>query len=236
MVAECNWWRSQILDDRQNMKFTIASIVVLLASVGLCAKDTNEAVFWKWFGANAGRFENFERDQEVLMDELSEALNTYQSGVVFEIGAKQDGVREFVISADGLENLFPAVTTLAKAAPKLRGWTIIAFRPRMDDYAQFTLNYHGRKFDPKEIWFYSRIKDGDFDVIFYHPAYRDEDRDVIISGTYILLDMALGEYDVVTGIHQLDHQLLSADPKADGLRPFSEFRFVFDEYKTQTKG
>ena len=217
------------------MKAIVAIFLLLLSPMGLFAKDTDEAVFWKWFGKNQNRFDHLERDQDILMDELGTAVHTYKKGLVFEIGAKKEDTREFVISADGLENLFPAVSKLVAAAPKLPGWRIIAFRPRMEDYSRFTVEYAGRKFDPKEIWFYSRIKDRHFDVIFYHPSYRDEDRNLIISGTYILLDMALGEYDVVTGIHQLDHQLLPADPKAEGLKQYSEFRAAFDEYKKQKK-
>ena len=218
------------------MKPVIASLLALLLPMGLFAKDTEEAVFWRWFSKNQSRFEHFERDQDTLMGDLSAAVRAYKKGLVFEIGAKKDGVREFVISADGIEDLFPAVSKLTAAAPKLSEWKIVAFRPRMDDYSRFTLEYNGRNFDPKEIWFYSRIKDGYFDVIFYHPSYRDEDRNQIIYGTYILLDTALGEYDVVTGIHHLDHQLSPADPKAEGLKSFSEFRATFDEFKKQKKG
>jgi hypothetical protein len=202
--------------------------------MGFFSKDSREAVFWKWFLGNQGRLEHFEDDKEALIEELGTALRSYAEGLVFEISAGQNGIREFVISADGIERLFPHVTRLAAAAPALPPtWKITAFRPRMDDYTRFSLTYGGREFDPKEIWFHSQIEDGNFDVIFYHPSYRDEDRDLIVSGTYILLDMALGEYDVVTGIHHLDHQLLPADPTAEGLRPLAEFRTAFDDFKTQ---
>jgi len=217
------------------MKLVIAIFLALLLPMGLFAKDTDEAVFWKWFIKNQSRFEHFERDKEVLISDLSEKIHTYRKGLAFEIGAKKDGVREFVISADGIKDLFPVVSKLASAAPKLPNWKITAFRPRMDDYSRFTVDYNGRKFNPKEIWFYSRVLDGHFDVIFYHPSYRDEDRNLIIAGTYILLDMALGEYDVVTGIRQLDHKPLPADPKAEGLKPYSEFRTAFDEFKKKKK-
>jgi hypothetical protein len=201
--------------------------------MGFFSKDTAEATFWKWFAKHQDRLEHFERDQEQLMDEVGAALKKYKEGLVFEIGALKEGSRDFVISADGIKELFPAVSKLAVSAPQMPGWKITAFRPRMDDYARFSLEYGGRKFDPKDIWFYSRIEDGHFDAIFYHPSYREEDRNLITSATYILLDMAIGEYDVVTGIRQLDHQLLPPDAKSEGLRPFSEFREAFDEYKGQ---
>jgi len=217
------------------MKAALTFFLSLFFTMGFFAKDTEEAAFWKWFTKNQSRFEHFERDQEKLMDELGAALAVYKKGLVFEVGAQKEGSRDFVISADGIGDLFPAVSKLAASAPKLTGWKIVAFRPRMGDYSRFSLEYGGRKFDPKDIWFYSRIKEGNFDVIFYHPSYRDEDRNLIISGSYILLDMALGEYDVVTGIHHIDHQLLPPDPKAEQLKPFSEFRAVFDDFKKQKR-
>lgn len=194
------------------MRLILAILLSILSTMSLFARETKEAAFWKWFTQNQTRFDNFELNQEVLLDELHAALDSYTKGLVFELGAKKDNARDFVISADGIEDLFPAVSKLVAVSPKLPGWRIIAFRPRMDNYSHFTLEYGGRKFNPKEIWFHSQIKNGLLDVIFYHPSYRDEDRNSIISGTYILLDMALGEYDVVTGIHRLDHQQLPPDP------------------------
>lgn len=209
----------------------------LLFVGGSFAKASNEAVFWQWFVENQSRFEHFERDQDALLDELTNAIHTYRQDLVFEVGAKKErDVRKLIISADGIKELFAAVSTLVAAAPKLEGWRIIAFRPRMENYAAYSVKYGGRTFDPKKFWFHARINHGRFEVIFYHPSYRNEDRQLMIAGSYILLDMALGEYDVVTGISQLDHQLLPEDPKAERLKPFSEFRSVFDDFKKQKKG
>lgn len=214
------------------MKIILFCVLSLFVARGSFAKNSDEAVFWKWFVENQSRFEHFEREQDILLNELSDAIHAYRSGLVFEVGAKKKaGVREIIISADGIKELFPAVSKLVATAPKIEGWSVIAFRPRMDDYARLTVEYRGRSFDPKEIWFHPRTNDGRFEVIFYHPTYRDEDRPLIISGSYILLDMALGEYDVVTGISQLDHQLLPENPAAKGLKPFSELRSVFDAFK-----
>jgi len=167
-----------------------------------------------------------------LSDEISANLSAYKEGIVFEISNKLiNGRREFIISADGIKELFPAVQSLRAAAPEFKRWSIIAFRPRMDDYAGFKLDYAGKEFDPAKIWIYHRVQDGHFDLIVYHPEYSEEERNAFISGAYILLDMALGEYDVVTGIRYIDHKKLPDNPSSEGLRPFSELRKIFDEYK-----
>lgn len=195
--------------------------------------ESPESQFWRWFCENEPWLFELEADQERIFDELSAQLRNYKDGLTFEISARQDGMREFIISADGIRDSFPSVMALADAAPDLKQWHVIAFRPRMDDYTRYSLDYAGDQFDPKSIWFQARIEDGSFDVIFYHQGYSDESRNRIISGTYILLDMAIGEFDVVTGIRYIDHQQLPGDPEAEGLRPFRDFRAVFDGFKSE---
>jgi hypothetical protein len=57
--------------------------------------------FWKWFVDNEDELFNFERDQDVVFDALSDALHLVSEQLTFEFGPKEDGRREFVISADG---------------------------------------------------------------------------------------------------------------------------------------
>ncbi len=79
----------------------------------------------------------------------------------------------------------------------------------------------------------SRVEGGNFDLVLYHRDYSDEIRNLLVNGTYILLDMALGEYDVMTGIRQIDHRQLPDQPEAAGLYRFKDLRSVFDEYKSK---
>ncbi|WP_404355660.1 hypothetical protein [Methylotuvimicrobium sp. KM1] len=213
------------------MKNLLTIAMLVMMPMGLFAKETEEQRFWKWFQKNESKIYQFENNQEPVLDEISEQLSKYKEGVVFEISQEQNGKREFIISADGLKELFPAVKTLKEAAPSFKKWSIVAFRPRMDNYARFKLDYAGKEFDPANIWIYYRIQDGYFDLIIYHREYSEEERNAFISGAYILLDMALGEYDVVTGIRYIDHQRLPANPETEGLKPFSELRKIFDEYR-----
>lgn len=198
------------------------------------SKKTKEEVFWKWFEQSESRLFQLETDQETILDEISSALASCAEGLVFEISKEENGKREFIISADGLGELFPAVEKLEATAPKLARWTIIAFRPRMDDYSSFRLNYGEKTFDPAEMWFRHFVEDRNFDLIIYHPNYNEEERSHFISAAYILLDMALGEYDVVTGIRYIEHEQLPPNPEDEDLRPFSELRRIFDEHYAAT--
>ena len=101
----------------------------------------------------------------------------------------------------------------------------------MDDYVRFKLKYGDRWFDPQDLWCYSQEEDGHFDLIVYHPTYSQEFRNELANGTYLLLDMAIGEYDVMTGIRYIDHQQLPENPESSGLYRFKDLRRVFDTYK-----
>jgi hypothetical protein len=191
--------------------------------------------FWTWFQVNEKDFPSTTEFDEAYGDALSSRLEAIESGLVYEISIPEEGPKELVISADGISDLIPTVRQLVESAPIIKDWKITAFRPRMDGYSRFTLDYGTRTFNPKELWCYSRVEDGSFDLIIYHPNYSDSDRDLIISGTYVLLDMALGEFDVMTGIRYIDHQALPADPVSEGLYPFERLRDAFDSYKSSVK-
>lgn len=129
-----------------------------------------------------------------------------------------------------MKELFPHVIRLKSAAPVLENWEIIAFRPRLDNYSKFKLNYAGIELDPLNIWTYHRVEEGFFDLVIHYPTYTLEQRDIFINAGYILLDMALGEFDVTTGIRFIDHQGLPEDPESQGLAKFSDLRDSFDSY------
>ncbi len=195
------------------------------------ADASQYADFWAWFQANEADFPSTTEFDAVYGDELSRRLTDIKSGLVYEIAIRDDAENELIISGDGVTELIPVVGDLVDSAPVLEGWKIIAFRPRMDGYASFTLNFGERTFDPKTLWCWSRIEDGSFDLVIYHPDYSDDIRNLLVNGTYILLDMALGEYDVMTGIRYIDHRELPADPESVGLYRFEDLRAVFDNYK-----
>ena len=192
---------------------------------------TKYSDFWTWFQQNAPKFPSTEEFDARFGDELSRQLARIKPGLVYEIAVSENGSGELGISADGLRDLIPYVKELVQAAPSLDGWRFTAFRPRMDDYAGFRLNMGGLEIDAGKLWCYSRVEDGHFDLIIYHPEYSDEMRDKLVNGTYILLDTALGEYHVMTEVRYIDLQQLPADPEAAGLYRFEKLRQVLDDYR-----
>src|SRR6187399_703219 len=119
-------------------KLIIISVTLFVVFGASCTQQSEEDMFWKskeekfwkWFQANEARLFDFERDQDRVFAELGPAMKKVHSNLTFEFGPKKDGQREFVISADGIKDAFPAVIALADKAPELPRWNIIKFRQR----------------------------------------------------------------------------------------------------------
>lgn len=198
--------------------------------------ESREEEFWSWFKKNEDRIYNFENNQDQIFAEIKDHLHKYKEGLVFEISRSKEGTREFVVSGDGIKEYFPDVTSLVSKAPELDRWDIIAFRPRIDSFSEFKLVYEGVEFSPDNILFKAVNSQRGFDLVIFHPKYTEDDRNIIIGGSYILLDMAIGEFDVATGIRYINFKPMPQDVYDVDLLPISKLRSVFDSYKHSKSG
>jgi hypothetical protein len=169
--------------------------------------DTKYSKFWKWFVAHEDEVFHFERKQEKVFDKLSSRLGRVHRGLVFEFSSAVGGRREFTISAGGIIDAFPEVTTLVRAAPDLPRWKIIAFRQRQD----IPEIQCGPKSIKRDAVFFDYIPAGDkIDLLLFIPGFADSSQEGVVGLKtigYLLLDAAVGEYDVETkigGIEMLD--------------------------------
>jgi hypothetical protein len=186
---------------------------------------SREQRFWDWFAKNSDRLHDFDEDnQEALFEELGRQLSKIERGLVFEIGPPND-VRELYISADGIEERFPAVERLVAAAPKLPNWQIAAFRQPGDPEA--TISFADQNLGADDIWFKAHRGEGKTDLDLYVRGMESPEDEAIGGAVFLLLDNLLGEYVVAKKIGGIEWHPLPADPKAVGLRPFVELRKVF---------
>ncbi|MCR9231524.1 MAG: hypothetical protein NXI29_10980 [bacterium] len=188
--------------------------------------------FWFWFENNLHRFEHLEDQQEVLLPELGEQLQEVDEGLTYEISMPdEEGVRDLVISADGVKEAFPAVMLLIDSAPDLPGWTFTPFRQRMD-LAGCALQFGEQELTPDDFYFWLQTEDGAIDLIVYVPGLTEENREAMMGASFVLLDMTLGEFDVTLKIRYIDFQPLPENPEAEDLQPLSalpdEFDALFD--------
>jgi hypothetical protein len=190
-------------------------------------RKTKEQRFWQWFIDNSDRIFNFEADQEVIFDELESQMHKVNKYLTFEFSSVKDGKREFIVSADGIREAFPAVRDLAAAAPPLERWNIIPFRPPKD--IGFTIQIEDYSLGPEDIWFSHEIDSDRLGLILYIRDLSEANEQVAAQAVYILLDSALGEYDVEERIGFLEREPLPSNPENFDLLPFASIKQVFDD-------
>jgi len=182
--------------------------------------------FWKWFIAHDRMLYDFEKDQERVFDKLASKMRQIDPHLTFEFGPKTDAGREFVISADGIKASFPAVTTLVSAAPRLTRWQVTAFRPRRSPINLIELK--GIKADPRDIQF-SLIDNGrNIGVYLFFPGYNEQNNAWKEIG-YLLLDEALGEFDVETKVGPIGFFSLD-QPENQERFPLADLPALFDRH------
>jgi hypothetical protein len=190
-----------------------------------------QQVFWQWFDAHQDELFNFETDQERVFDELSQQLIQVHPDLTFEFGPKTDR-REFVISAGGIRGAFPAVSSLVAAAPTLDRWRVTAFRPRRTPLNSVQLAE--TCIDPSDVEFSLLTKGSVIGIQVFIPGFRESDLTLKQIG-YLMLDDALGEYDVETKIGLI--QMLPPEaPRTYRRYPFSELPSLFDQLASQLAG
>jgi hypothetical protein len=164
------------------------------------SRATPEQTFWKWFEANDNMLYEFEKDQDRTFEKLKAQLNKINPNLTFEFGPRQNGVREFVISADGIKAAFPAVKSLFAAAPSLPHWKFIEFRPRREpmdiSFGDTTIKGDSVKVKMERA--------GDLvDLDVYVPGYSQAAHKAYFGAVFLMLDQALGEYDVETRVGRI---------------------------------
>ena len=164
--------------------------------------DEKGVAFWVWFRTNEEMLFEFERDRERVFDLLQAELQKVDSRLAFEFGPIRDGIwREFVISADGIRDAFPAVERLFAQAPTLDRWKFVKFRPR---HRPMIISMHNRDFDPAEVHF-RLFRDGaKIGIMLFFESYNDQERRLFAQIGYLMLDQALGEFTVETEVGFID--------------------------------
>jgi hypothetical protein len=183
------------------------------------------AKFWEWFTATSDTVFGFEKDQETIFNELKDELKKVQPHLTFEIGPDEEGVREFVFSADGFKDAIPTVENIVKAAPTLPRWKFVAFRQPIETL--LTMYYGNVILPPEDIWVLSEKKGGKVDIHFFIAGYLPTKKNDYLACVLQLLDHLIGEYIVMTKVGAIDIDIAPKDPPAAGLKPFGDLKAKF---------
>lgn len=198
--------------------------IILIMTFSIFNKESKEEKFWNWFEKNQETYyteiENLQIKEEIF-DELSKRLRDVNEDLVFEFSPKRkNNIKEFTISADGIEEIFPIVENLIKKAPKLKKWKFNAFRqPILGD--DFKINYGDLKIGYSDVYYRSKNDNGKLGIELNIRNY--DGKGLTQNAIYILLDNLIGEYNVVTKISWIDWVKLNEN-EITNLKPIIELR------------
>lgn len=189
------------------------------------AQASPEQIFWDWFGKNDRMLFEFEKNQEKVFDCLSKEMKKANASLTFEFGPVTEGKREFVISADGSKEAFPAVERLYASAPKLAHWIFIKFRPRR---SPMDIQYGEVKVEANDVFCTVEPDRDKAGITIYIRGYQSEQKKAYTGISFLMLDQALGEYDVETHVGFIQVMDYS-EPSALEKKPLKEITKIFDD-------
>ena len=190
-----------------------------------CSRTTAnpEEDFWKWFKSNEAMLYGFETNREQMFDQLGARMHRINPNLTFEFGPIENGKREFVISADGIREAFPAVEKLYAIAPSMPRWKFTKFRPRRKP---MNMDYQGVSVPATSVTV-QLTRNGQWaDITVFVPNYSAANRDSFGAIAFLLLDAALGEYDVETRVGQI--KLEASSPGGAHICSLEDLPRVFD--------
>lgn len=173
--------------------------------------DESDAItaFWRWFAANAAAL-RADTDLQQAMERIGAELERVDPGVIAEI-AKDGDKRTLILSADGDKDLFPVVQAVYARRPTVEGWEIVAFRPRSD--LSNSIEMEGSKVKKmSDVKFIAERAGDKLDVRLFIPAYTETEQMQLIG--FLLLDHAVGEYDMETKIGGVEFDSIAHAPRS----------------------
>jgi len=187
------------------MKSILTFLGVFLISASCAAQNTTKYNnFWNWFSKHDNELYDFEKDQEKIFDNLQAELQKIDSNLTFEFGPKENGKREFVISADGILSSFPSVESLYASKPIFKKWVIVKFRPRRNIDLDFEIG--GLKITQKDLKF-ALMNDNDpkkIGIALFIRGYNKSQSALYRRACYVILDGLIGEYDMETKVGSIN--------------------------------
>jgi hypothetical protein len=174
--------------------------------------------FWRSFLDHKAELENLESADDPTYDTLLASLQKIDQGLFFAF-CTEPGANEFIVSADGNEELFSLVEDIVRQAPEVDGWQIIALKPQLG-------------FPETTRWEDVEIVIGDVLVLpvfnpagemglrLYAPGFSEADSTSIHNAILQALDSGLGERQFAqlvkgTWVHPIEEAPAGAFPLPD---------------------
>ncbi len=200
---------------------------------GLFKKQDPIEKFWNWFQANEKSLRDFQKNPDKTLTQVLENAKKIQGGLAIEFEPHKNNVINVTISADGDRNIFSIVEDIVAKAPKIEGWTFVAFRQRMptEKVKGMILKANDHELNPDNMKFFPMISGDSLDIIIYSDKVTEENYNHVAYGGLLLLDNILGEYDCVTKIRSFDFQNMpTKQDELRDLKPLLELSNFVDNF------
>lgn len=179
--------------------------------------------FWAWFASHNLEFSRLGTAAEPFWNVALEHLKKVHENFWFELSRDRHPSREFIVTAEGYVNSFPLADELVRLAPTIEGWTFIALKPAQG--FQFTTNYEGIQFDPRQMWFLpleNESRPGDLGIQIAVPALDAMDKTLAHNAVLVILDTGLGERSAALDLQYTEVTDVPADPESEGFMELAE--------------
>lgn len=184
--------------------------------------QTNED-FWNWFQQNEKKFHKIVKEkgnlEEEFFDILSAKLDELKEGYYYLTGMLDDKTVELVFTADGDIKNIPFVEELVSSAPDIKNWTFTALKSASD----MSIEMAGFKFNGDNLsFFYSEDAEypDEIKITVVHQDLTEENKDMVIRGSYIFLDNYIGELNFATTIDHI--QVVGPEHAQEEMIPISK--------------
>jgi hypothetical protein len=192
-------------------------------------QDDHIKEFWQWFKEEKTLFETMTDDTySERLNLIIDQLHFISDGLAVEVSKEFHGVRDIVISTEGDRSKFQIVKDIVAAAPKIKGWTITAFRQRAKE--DFVLRYKDLKYKPANMFYLPIIEGDTIDLIIYADSLKGKDADDISRYGLITMDNVLGEYECITKVRHYDFRDLAEVKDKSQLRRLSGLSAFIDKF------
>ena len=195
--------------------------------------------FWNWFLKHQSVYLNLGEIKSELrsaaIDEMQFELSKYCDQIFFEIGgAEGDHRGTLIISAAGDLDFFPHVRALVAAAPTMRDWEVIAFKPA--EAGPVVINYEDQLFNPEKIIFIPLMHDAypeSVGIKVCFEDFEDVNEEYYMGATLLMLEALIGEEAAVNDIEYLEVGRLPEDIDNIDYLMLSDIENHIIEIKTQ---
>lgn len=209
VVSGCAFhFRCQSVQDSIAPSSEIRSEADKMTSMGwfTTSPEKRRKRFWKWFVRNQSAIHGLSGPDDPFILTIGKQLQKVHRGLMWEVSSPdEDGVLDFVISADGLPELVEEVESLADAAPQLTSIRVVRFRAPHSDIHGLTLGIGEIELSADDLRFTWRPgASGMIDVLLLVPPMPGLEPPEIYHAAFLMLDAILGEYNVMCRIGKVD--------------------------------